>query len=251
MAERPRDRAICLYATDFSETSQVVHLLTRAHGVVHLLAKGSRRAKSATGGRIDLLSTGEVVFIPSRGTTLGTLTEFTEATNHSPLRKRLAALNGALYMVEITRMLLAEGDPHPPVYDLLVAALDRLDKPEAPTAAVLAYFQWRLLLHVGLLGEMGHCLNCGRPLDRRGTSFSSGDGGMLCRDCESGWTEKRHLTRDALAGIAALTAMQQRRRAMLTEPQALAVLDLLTYHLSYQLGRTPRMLRYVHPKARG
>ncbi|MFW6145949.1 MAG: DNA repair protein RecO [Planctomycetota bacterium] len=251
MAERPRDRAICLYATDFSETSQVLHLLTREHGVVHLLAKGSRRAKSATGGRIDLLSTGEVVFIPSRGTTLGTLTEFTETTNHSPLRKRLAALNGALYMVEITRMLLAEGDPHPPVYDLLTAALDRLDKPDAPVAAVLAYFQWRLLLHVGLLGEMGHCLNCGRPLDRRGTYFTSREGGMLCPDCEGGWTEKRPVTRDALGGITALTAMQQRRPATLTDAQALAALDLLTYHLSYQLGRTPRMFHYVHPRRRG
>ncbi|NLF33223.1 MAG: DNA repair protein RecO [Planctomycetes bacterium] len=250
MAERPRDRAICLYATDFSETSQVVHLLTREHGVVHLLAKGSKRARSATGGRIDLLSTGEVVFIPSRGTTLGTLTEFTEAANHSPLRKRLAALNGALYMLEITRMLLAEGDPHPPVYDLLAAALDRLDRPDAPTAAVLAYFQWRLLLHVGLLGEMGRCLNCGRPLDRRGTYFTSREGGMLCRDCEGGWTEKRQVGGEALAGIAAMTAMQRRQPASLTEPQALAVLDLLTYHLSYQLGRSPRMFRYVHPAGR-
>ncbi len=250
MAERPRDRAICLYATDFSETSQVVHLLTREHGVVHLLAKGSKRATSATGGRIDLLSTGEVVFIPSRSESLGTLTEFTEATNHSPLRKRLAALNGALYMVEITRMLLAEGDPYPPVFDLLAAALDRLDKPEAPVAAVLAYFQWRLLGHVGLLGEMSHCLNCGRPLDRRRTYFTSREGGMLCRECEGGWTEKRHVSGDALAAVAALTAMQQRRPATLSEPQALAVLDLLTYHLSYQLGRTPRMFRYIHPKAR-
>jgi len=247
MADRPRDKAICLFATDFSETSQVLHFLTRDSGVVHLLAKGARRAKSATGGAVDLLAEGELVYIPSRREALGTLVEFREETNHSALRKRLADLNAALYMLEITRMLLAEGDPHPPVYDLLAAALGRLDRPGAPTAPVLAYFQWRLLAHVGLLGDLDRCLNCGGPLDRKQTYFTSREGGLLCRGCHGAWSEKRPVSAAALDGIAALSAMARRRPATLTDEQAAAVTDLLSYHLSYQLGRTPKMLRYIRP----
>ena len=60
---RHREPAICIRATDYSETSQVVCFLTRGAGLVRLLAKGSKRAKSATGGAIDLLSEGDLVFI--------------------------------------------------------------------------------------------------------------------------------------------------------------------------------------------
>jgi len=247
MADRPREKAICLYVTDFSETSQVAHLLARESGVVHLLAKGSKRPKSAAGGRLDLLEEGEVVFIPARGEGMGTLAEFTPRTHHSALRRRLADLNAALYMVEVTRMLLAEGDPHPAVHDLLSAALARLDRDEAPTQAVLAYFQWRLLRHVGILGEMDHCVGCGEQVGSGSAWFTSKEGGLLCRKCQNAWTEKRRLGHDALAGIGALRAMDDRKKASLTGEQAAAVNDLLAYHIAYQFGKAPRMLRHVRP----
>ena len=57
-----RTRAICLRTADYSETSQVVHFLTRAHGLVRLLAKGAKRPRSKSGGAIDLLSEGQVVY---------------------------------------------------------------------------------------------------------------------------------------------------------------------------------------------
>ncbi len=244
MADRAREPAICLQAIDFSETSQVVHLLTRDAGVVHLLAKGSKRPKSRI-GRLDLLAEGEAVYIPPRGEKMGTLTEFAHKTSHNPLRRRLARLNAAIYMVEITRMLLAEADPHPPVFDLLVAALARLDREDAPPQAVLAYFQWRTLRHVGLLGEMDRCVGCGAAIPTVPAYFTSGEGGLLCRDCEPGQTEKWALTHKAHIGILALRAMDRRQPARLDEDGAAAVNDLLAYHISYQLGKAPKMLRHV------
>ena len=245
MAHRAREKAVCLFVADFSETSQVAHFLARDSGVVHLLAKGSKRPKSPTGGRIDLLAEGQLVFIPPRAETMGTLVEFTELTNHSALRRRLTDLNAALYMLEITRMLLAEGDPHPPVFDLLSAALGRLDRDDAPTQAVLAYFQWRLLRHAGLLGEMDRCVDCGQAVGRQGNYFTSQAGGMLCQQCQSGRTEKRRVGLHALAGVEALRAMDRKQNAQLLPQQSIAVNRLLAYHLSYQLGKTPKMLRHI------
>ena len=53
---RHRQPAIALRTTDYSETSQVVHFLTREMGGVRLLAKGTKRPKSKSGGAIDLMS---------------------------------------------------------------------------------------------------------------------------------------------------------------------------------------------------
>ncbi|MCK4602197.1 MAG: DNA repair protein RecO, partial [Phycisphaerae bacterium] len=119
MVMRHRQPAICLRASDYSETSQVVAFLTRAEGVVRLLAKGTKRAKSKSGGAIDLLSEGDLVFTLGRSGGLGTLMEFSETVSHTPLRRQADRLNAALYVIELAGEMLAPDDPHPEVFDLL------------------------------------------------------------------------------------------------------------------------------------
>lgn len=230
------DSAICLRATDYSETSQVLTLLTRDGGVVRLMAKGTKRPRSKSGGRVDLLAEGRCVYAAGRGA-LATLMEFAETTAHSRLRRDLGRLNVALYMLELCGALLGEGDPHPETFDLLHNALARLEQPGAAPGAVLAYFQLRIARHAGLLGALGACVTCGRPVGPRGAYFTSADGGLLCADCEASATEKIAVPPAALAGLAAVAAAEAGRRTRLHEAQARAVNALLAYHVQYQLGR--------------
>jgi len=248
---RHREPAICLRATDYSETSQVVHFLARESGVARLLAKGTKRPKSKSGGAIDLLAEGDLVFTTPGGEALGTLIEFTETTARPRLRRDAARLNVALYMIELAGALLAEGDPHPEAFDLLHGALLRLGEPDAPAPAVLAYYQWRLLRHVGLMGELRACVECGRAIDptrrRDGAYFSSSGGGLLCGDCEGAAEEKYLLDAPAPAGLAALAAAQAGKRVVLPDAQAHAVNRLLAYHAGYQLGRPLKTARLAIP----
>lgn len=231
------DQAICIRATDYSETSQVVTLLTRRAGVVRLMAKGSKRPKSTSGGRIDLFAEGQAVFSGAGREALGTLREFAEAVSHTDLRTDLKRLNAGVYMLELSGAMLAEGDPHPRVFDLLHNALARLGQADAPPAAVLAYFQWRLARHVGLLGELKACASCGGETGKRGVHFASSIGGLLCRNCEPTATEKFAVSSAALAGLAALAAAEAGQRVVLPDRQAGAVNAVLAYHIQYQLGK--------------
>jgi DNA repair protein RecO (recombination protein O) len=224
----------------------------RGQGKVHLLAKGAKRAKGPTGGPIDLLAEGELVYIPALREGLGTLVEFGETVSHAALRRDTHRLNAALYMIELTSELLAEGDPHPQVFDLLHGALDRLGRRAGRPGAVLAYFQWRLLRCVGLLGEMKSCVSCGRELEgrkgraaRKDLYFSSLQGGLLCGGCEASAAEKYRLDGAALAGLAALAAAEAGMRVNLPAKQAAAVNRLLAYHAAQQLGRPLKMARHA------
>ena len=245
-----RESAICLRTVDYSETSQVVHFLTRGAGVVRLLAKGTKRPKSSAGGAVDLLAEGELVFIAKRDA-LGTLVEFAETTCHLSLRRQADRLNTALYMLELVGAMCAEADPHPEVFDLLHNALTRMEQPASPVAAVLAYFQWRLLKHAGLLGQLTQCAECGRRVNgnirtpRDEVYFSSRVGGILCRACEGSAIEKYRINGDTLAGLAAMRAAQAGTKVTLSEAQAQAVSRTLAYHINQQLGKPLKMARYV------
>jgi DNA repair protein RecO (recombination protein O) len=253
-----REPAICLAVTDYSETSQVVQFLTRGAGLVRLMAKGSKRARSKSGGAIDILSEGDAVFISPRGEGLGTLVEFTETRARAALRKDAAALDAALFMIEAAGRLLGPGDPHPEIFDLLRNSLSRVGQEGAPREAVLAYFLWRLLRHAGLLGELRVCVSCGSPTrgkpdipgprGERGKAaahFSSSLGGLLCEACEGSVVEKYRVSEAAAAAIDALEAAEAGRRAALPANQASAAIQLLAYHVAQQTGRPLRMAKRI------
>lgn len=225
-----------------------MQFLSRNSGVISLMGKGTKRPKSAAGGAIDLMAEGELVFIAKKREGLGVLVEFAESVSRRSLRAQAVALNAALYAVELVSQSLAENDPHPDVFDLLHNLLVRLGEPEAPVPAVMAYFQWRLLRNVGLLGQMHACAGCGGPAgadDRGGVYFSSAQGGLLCGACQEPVVQKIRVDEHALAGLGALAAAEAGRKANLPDLHARAVLRLLDYHVTYQLGRRLKMSRHV------
>jgi DNA repair protein RecO (recombination protein O) len=244
---RQRDQAICLRTRDYSETSQVVVFLTRDAGVVHVMAKGTKRPKSKSGGAIDLLSEGELVYTSSRSGGLGTLVEFAEAVTRRELRSDAARLNAGMYVVEATGQMLATEDPHTEVFDLLHNALERLKHPDAPIAAVVAYFLWRLTHHVGLLGQLDDCVACGVEMGDQAKRrwFSSAMGGLLCNDCAAQASERVPLSPQTQQALTALAMAAEGRRVSLPDGPALSAAKLLNYHVTHQLGKPLRMARHV------
>jgi len=133
MATYFTDDGICLRVTDFSETSQIVGMFTRRHGLVPLIAKGAKRAskKNVMSGPLDLLTSGEVVFVPprtraaavARGGAIGDAAAWELADHRRALRGNLAGLNAAMMCAEITTHLVHPLDPHEELFGELEAAL--------------------------------------------------------------------------------------------------------------------------------
>jgi DNA repair protein RecO len=185
MATYLTDDAICLRVHDFSETSQVVGLFTRAHGIVSLIAKGVKREnkKGVVSGPLDLLTSGEVVFVPSRGAAagggeLGTLAAWDLVDHRTALRKSLAGLNAAMVCAEVTGLLVHPHDPHPELFEELEQALGMLPGAQR-TRAVVAYVK-AALLSAGYAPQFDACLSCGRAVADGPVRFSVRAGGFVC-----------------------------------------------------------------------
>lgn len=192
MATYISDDAICLRVQDFSETSQIVGLFTRAHGLVPLIAKGVKREskKGVVSGPLDLLTAGEVVFVPPKsspaatGAELGTLAAWELLDHRTGLRTDLAALDAGMLCAEVTTLLVHPHDPHPDLFDQLEAALRLLSGHGAGqrARALVAYVK-AALVAAGYGPQLDRCLRCAKPLlsDRR-VRFLPTAGGIVCDD---------------------------------------------------------------------
>src|SRR4051812_12243848 len=184
-----RDRCICLRRTEYSETSQIVTLFSRTHGIVRAIAKGAhRRTKAGASkfdGGVDLLDNGDAVFTHDPGRDLATLTEWTLRDGHLGLRTTLRGMYLALYAGELVGRLVEEHDPHPDLFDRLEFTLSELTTPRREQAFLA--FELDLLRETGYLAELSTCSTCGQPISDRDFHlfFSPSRGGVVCRNCES------------------------------------------------------------------
>jgi len=165
MANYLTDDAICLRVTDFSETSQIVGLFTRKHGLVPMIAKGSKRPtrKNTMSGPLDLLTSGEVVYVPSKGAAeLSTLAGWELVNHRTELRRDLAGLNAAMLCAEVSTLVMHPHDPHEELFEELEAALQLLGTRQR-MRAVAAYVK-AALLEAGYAPQLDACMVCGKPL---------------------------------------------------------------------------------------
>src|SRR5687768_2617076 len=122
-----RDRCICLRKVEYSETSQILTLFGREHGLLRVIAKGAhRRTKAGASkfdGGLDLLEVGEAVFAHDPARDLNPLTEWSLREGHPGLRQNLRGLYLGLYGAELVSRLIEEHDAHPDLFDRMEATL--------------------------------------------------------------------------------------------------------------------------------
>ncbi len=242
-----KDRAICIRAVDYSETSQVVTLFGRAAGKIRAIAKGSKRPKSSFDGPMEPLSFGPIVFSGAHKDRLATLTEFQPQPVRGEVRHNLAALHSALFAAELLDLLTEEYDPHPELFDHFLGFLQDIEEGKAgpdrrDIMIRLILFQFVLLHEVGLQPVLSSCVNCKRPFgaDWRESYFSAAANGLVCRDCEMSFPDKIRL------GPKAAQALADIKRIALADQTTLDEIEqVLIHHFTHILGRPPKLAKHV------
>jgi DNA repair protein RecO (recombination protein O) len=181
-----KDQAVCLRRQNYSETSQIVTLFTQSHGKIRAMAKGARRTKSKFSGGVDLLSVGNVIFLPSRTESgLATLVEFDLMGDFSGLRRRLIPLHCAEYAASLLADFTEEADPHEDLYLAFVSSINEWQSTETPEKT-LVRFELTLFREIGLAPVWHCCSLCKGPVSSSPRlSFHTKQGGILCTNCSA------------------------------------------------------------------
>ena len=198
-----KDKAVCIRTVDYSETSQVVTFFTRNAGKVPVIAKGTKRQRNPFGGPIELFSYGNIVFSDSTREKLATLVEFEPLEGiavSSVISQDLYVLNCCLFAAELINSLTKEYDPHPGLFDMLIAFLRQVGNQKEPgqsrPLARLILFQLGLLKEIGLSPIFDYCVNCNCPFSINWPEiyFSVNAKGLICRDCQGAFPDKIKIT---------------------------------------------------------
>lgn len=246
------DRCICLRKVEYSETSQILTLLGREHGVLHLIAKGAhRRTKAGASkfdGGIDLLDHGDAVFSLRLEKDLAPLTEWHLRDGHLELRRNLRGLYLAQYAGELTSLVIERHDPHPEIFDRLEQALREL---HARPEEVFLVFELDLLREAGYLPNLSHCTLCRAPFsDRTAWYFSPQTGGLVCRGCEAASPDRMAVDPKLIAMIHHLMRLPRmngstQKLPRLTRHQTDPVNRMLAAHIEHTLGRRLYLPKFV------
>ncbi|HEX2250303.1 MAG TPA: DNA repair protein RecO [Gemmatimonadales bacterium] len=196
--------AIVLSTLRYSETSKIVRLATRDHGVQSAIARGALRPKSRFGGALQVLSEGQAQYLSKEQRELHVLTAFDLRRLHVGLAADLNRYAIACALAEVM-LRFAPPDPHPETFDALQSALETLEAAPADIVEPLGFrLLWKLVSVLGFAPSIDACVIDGSTIPQDGPlPFSTRDGGALCATCANQRGAARLPPRDR-ADLAAL-----------------------------------------------
>ncbi|HYE63824.1 MAG TPA: DNA repair protein RecO [Phycisphaerales bacterium] len=181
------DIGVCIRQWDWSETSQTVSIFGRDIGIVRGLAKGAKRENARFSGGLEVMTRAEYIVSlkPTEG--LMTLAAWDLQETFPAARASLSAFYSGMTMLDLVHHALREQDPHPELFDALLAGLRGLGTPAGDRVSLLR-FLWAVLGETGHQPELVRDVDSGTELaPARSYAFNARLGG-LTRDAGEGGT---------------------------------------------------------------
>jgi DNA repair protein RecO (recombination protein O) len=178
------DQGIILGTKRHGESSVIAEIMTRERGRHQGLVRGGRGTKMQ-----PLLQIGNQVEVSWRARLDEHLGQFQiepMAFHAARLMENMMALNGLQLLASHLR-LLPDRDPHPQLYEALVAILEHFDEPSL-SVELMARFEMRLLEELGFGLDLSECAATGSRQELIYVSPKSGR--AVSREAGRPWADK-------------------------------------------------------------
>ncbi|HEY8207276.1 MAG TPA: DNA repair protein RecO [Myxococcaceae bacterium] len=237
--ERFVEPSVVLSTVDYGEADRLVTLFCRGRGKLTAFAAGARKSKRRFAGALEPMTFLDAQLTERRGTTYR-LDGAVIQRAFQDIRGDLGRIARALHAVELCRELCREHEPHPGLFDGLVAYLGELDGGRAGPTSLIA-FELDALSQGGFQPRFDCCALCGGALGA-GTRFDPEHGGAVCERCSA---RSAFGVPVALGTISALRGLQEGKRTPLPAPERKAARELLNLFIAHQLGRPLKSVEFM------
>ena len=162
----------------YGDTSKIINVLTKEHGLIGIIAKGSKSLKSKN--RATTLKFTYAIFnIYYKENKLSTLIDAEIIDNLVNLKSDIILISYLNYLTELTNQVVKQGDDKE-IYAIFIKAIQLMDKGFNPMV-ITNIVEVKYLKYLGVFINLDSCFRCGSNKDIVTLSFS--DGGLICKNC--------------------------------------------------------------------
>jgi DNA repair protein RecO (recombination protein O) len=169
---------IILSETNYSESSKILNILTKEHGLIGVMSKGCRNVKSKLRGVSRKLLYGTIhIYYKEHG--ISTLIGIDVINSFSKTLMDLERISYASFILDLTNQVVRQNDQEE-VFDLLKDTLIKIEEGLDPIV-LTNILELKLLEYLGVTPNVDSCSRCGS--EKQIVTISSDSGGYICRNC--------------------------------------------------------------------
>ena len=169
---------IILTETNYSESSKILNVLTKEHGLIGVMSKGCRNMKSKLRGVSRKLLYGTIhIYYKPNG--VSTLIGVDVINSFSKTVMDLEKVSYAAFILDLTHQVVKQTEDEE-IFDLLKDTLIKIEEGLNPLA-LTNILELKLLDYLGVSPSIDCCSHCGS--DKQIVTLSSDSGGYICKNC--------------------------------------------------------------------
>lgn len=167
-----------LSETPYSETSKIINVFTKEHGVIGIMCKGAKSLKSRV--RATTLKYTYARFnIYYKENKLSLLNSADIIDPLKNIRNDITLISYISYLSELTHQVLKES-PTAKIYDDFINVILKIESGLDPLV-LTNILEIKYLNELGVLFNLDECVLCGNKTNI--VTISSDTGGYICKDC--------------------------------------------------------------------
>lgn len=235
---------VSLVIHKYRGSERIISFFTRECGKVEAVARGVGKPGSSLAPAAEPFTLSRLFLVEARN--LDRLTQCEVLNSFYGLRGDLSRFAHASYVAEITSRTTEPGQPHPELFDHLLATLTALETGDDPQKLTAAYML-RLLNVLGVAPMIDTCVACGAALGGPSV-YSPVSGGLVCRSCQPPGDTPMMISPAACGVLRSLQSLPPERleRLRIDAVSRRQIAAMLKRHVEYHLGLQLRSEEFIN-----
>lgn len=229
-----KTEGIVLRSRPYSETDNLLTIITPTYGKVSAIAKGIRKPKSRLRGGVMLFSFSNMML--SKGKSLDIVTQAESIEPFSLLRDDYNLLHYTSYLAEVVMGLTPEAEQDERLFAIILAAWHILESTDNPIL-MTQMIELKLIKHLGYEPQIESCVFCGRVPQSNKIKLDVEYGGVVCENCSENNTHTKIVGREAWQILRQLYSMDLTKihRLKVSSVAQKEMLEFLHTYLQHRL----------------
>ena len=169
---------IILSVSDYQESSRILQVLSKEHGLIGVIAKGCKSTKSPLRAACNSYTYG-YFNIYYKENKLSLLSSVDIINSFPNIREDIVAISCLTYLCDLTYQVSKQNDDNN-IYDILINALDKIENKLNPLI-IANIVELKYLDYLGISLNLNSCVKCGSKENI--VTIDGDEGGFICKDC--------------------------------------------------------------------